>query len=403
MHYQSPPDSGGALVAGGLTLSQDKSTCYFAATDEGEAICRIFESRIGGDQADDATRLIQQQSSTCSFLERHYTNLIWMGYDSDGGMVSLLDLRGGDNARSRKIPLGQGETPVALASSLEQKAVFVASQQVLQNDNELGVGDVFGGVTTVPPLPFTSSPWEMTARRFWPQVPLAQATQTQSSAGSWNLVVRRFDSTMNPVWDVTFKARTLADDTSPQIDVFASGLVAFPSYLIAVGSTAGYGPAFGAGQGTDVDGFFAKLSYADGQLLNLNTNTDTHRFGSQGDDWILNLCYQVNSPDQEGDDELKPETNFFYIVGATNNALQHQNDNPNRSGQHESNCGLRRNNWKHVSRQSNWHFATCIVEYECRFWSTRRSNHGGGSHRFPYDRAHLDANLSSKRRGHWRG
>ena len=109
MHYQSPPDSGGALVAGGLTLSQDKSTCYFAATDEGEAICRIFESRIGGDQADDATRLIQQQSSTCSFLERHYTNLIWMGYDSDGGMVSLLDLRGRDNARSRKIPLGQGE------------------------------------------------------------------------------------------------------------------------------------------------------------------------------------------------------------------------------------------------------------------------------------------------------
>lgn len=117
MHYQSPPDSGGALVAGGLTLSQDKSTCYFAATDEGEAICRIFESRIGGDQADDATRLIQQQSSTCSFLERHYTNLIWMGYDSDGGMVSLLLAgfarrrqcsKSQDSTRPRRNPSGIG-------------------------------------------------------------------------------------------------------------------------------------------------------------------------------------------------------------------------------------------------------------------------------------------------------
>jgi hypothetical protein len=91
--------------------------------------------------------------------------------------------------------------------------------------------------------------------------------------------------------------------------------------IVVVGTTNGQGPGFGAetDQGKDWDGFLAKISPADGQLINEPGFASSYRIQSKnnkhGNDWVSGICHNPN-------DEQK----HIYIAGTTEGKMLNSTD-----------------------------------------------------------------------------
>jgi hypothetical protein len=88
--------------------------------------------------------------------------------------------------------------------------------------------------------------------------------------------------------------------------------------LIVVGSTTGYGPAFGSGPetlGNDMDGFVTKLRtdvgtpYREWSAPDTNPSTTRVQSVNGRDDWVMGICHDPKDPAH------------FYLVGATQGQL----------------------------------------------------------------------------------
>lgn len=326
MHYQSTEETNGGISAGGLTISQDRSELYFSAIQGTgvDSVCHVYQVGVGvGASLDGSssgvTPLVEpvpaMQGISCYYLERHHSNLFIGGYNfKEGwGSMSLFDLRK-ENSRPNEIDFYELEQPIAIASSMKEKAIFAVSQQRWDVHEEDEANDI--GSSDEVPLPDE-------ARKFFPYLSFPSASAGDLNNPPFALVVIRFDQYMVAEWSQPYFASSSSRvNDSLQAHVFASGIVAYDDFLLVVGSTVGYGNAFGSGSGNDRDGFLTKLNIADGTLV----PSGNIRFGSSMDDWILNVCYQPNTSssdndDTGGEDEMRPGDNFIYIVGTTQGSV----------------------------------------------------------------------------------
>lgn len=269
-------------------------------------------------------------TESCNSLLQHKGRLFAGGYTEKGGVLEslrnkggvvntkqfgmILDLEFSNNAdKTEEVTLNGGRVlqesevvyPVAMASSPSDDYIYLVTMETSDTSrNAMADDPKFKHAD--PTHYFTyGSGFGMSIERILVKNIVAANTTASTTTG-------QMQSSLREDWRETYV--TNGGETVHVADIAKIS----NDILIVVGTTTGYGPAFGAGPdigGIDMDGFVTKLRtdvgtpYRDWENPEANPSTTRIQSVNQRDDWIMGICHDSKDP------------LHFYLVGATQGQL----------------------------------------------------------------------------------